>query len=63
MINTPRVPRQILYEIKTALYQHYPEFQQMIQKWTSSNEEIVGEKGITWNSFSSYGNVFQQMED
>lgn len=63
MINTPRVPRQILYEIKTALYQHYPEFQQMIQKWTSSNEQIVGEKGITWNSFSSYGNVFQQMED
>jgi hypothetical protein len=62
MTNTPRVPNPILVEIKSALYNHYPEFQHTIQKWTSSNQETF-EKGISWNSFSSYGNVFKEMED
>lgn len=62
MTNTPRVPKPILSEIKSALESHYPEFQQNIHQWTSSNR-LSEVTGITWNGFSNYGDVFSKMEE
>ena len=63
MTNTPRVPNAILSEMKQALLQYYPEFQETIHDWTSSNSISTSEKGIEWSMFSSYGDVFRKMEN
>ena len=63
MTNTPRVPNAILSEMKQALLQYYPEFQETIHDWTSSNSTSTSEKGIEWSMFSSYGDVFRKMEN
>lgn len=63
MTNTPRVPPSILTEMKSALYTYYPEFQDTINEWTSSNSMIEEKKGIDWSMFYTYGEVFQKMEN
>lgn len=63
MTNTPRVPIPILEEVKSSLYNYYPEFQNVITNWTSSNDDPTLEKGIEWSMFSSYGDVFHKMEN
>lgn len=59
MKNTPRVPEKILREISTALLQFYPEFRSTISQWSSSN--TVSQANISWHSFSSYKDVFQDL--
>ena len=59
MTTTPRVPHLILDEVKTALYDYYPEFQKTIDSWKSSC--AIDSKGIDWSTFKDYNHVFQQM--
>ena len=61
--NTPRVPPSILKEMKSALHTYYPEFEDTIKEWTSSNSIIGEKKGIDWSLFYTYGEVFQKMEN
>ena len=61
MTNSPRVPTNILGEMKHALQAHYPEFKTSISNWSSSNPSTK-DNGISWNSFSTYGDVFQEMD-
>ena len=63
MTNTPRVPIPILNEVKSSLYDYYPEFQNVISNWTSSNTDETLDKGIEWSMFQSYGDVFHKMEN
>ena len=49
MMNTPRVPKNILHEIKHALGHYYPEFNSTVRKWTSSND--ASDATITWSMF------------
>lgn len=63
MTNTPRVPSSILNEMKKALHSYYPEFQETIEDWTSSNPLIEYQKGIDWSMFYNYGEVFEKMEN
>jgi hypothetical protein len=59
MKDTPRVPRKILSEIKTALKKSYPEYTQQIDEWHSSSP--VEEAKITWIPFSNYGVLYKKM--
>lgn len=63
MTNTPRVPQSILSEMKSALHTYYPEFQDTIEDWTSSNSIVEVKKGIDWSMFYNYGEVFEKMEN
>jgi len=63
MTNTPRVPIPILDEVKSSLFNYYPEFQNVISNWTSSNTDETLDKGIEWSMFQSYGDVFHKMEN
>ena len=63
MTNTPRVPIPILEEVKSSLYNYYPEFQNVITNWTSSNVDNIETRGIEWSMFNSYGDVFHKMEN
>jgi len=60
MYDTPRVPRTILKELKTTLYQYYPEFQTSINHWTSSSL-IKKQCYIKWKKFSNYKEIFQNI--
>ena len=62
MMTTPRVPRNILNELKVALFQYYPEFQDTIQNWKSSSL-IESSKGIQWSMFYEYKKIFANMLD
>jgi hypothetical protein len=62
MMTTPRVPRNILNELKVALFQYYPEFQDTIQNWKSSSL-IESNKGIQWSMFYEYKKIFSNMLD
>lgn len=59
MMNTPRVPKNILHEIQYALGNYYPEFSSTVRKWTSSNES--SEAKIEWSMFKTYGDSFDKM--
>ena len=64
MTNTPRVPKKILTEMKSALHTYYPEFQETIEEWESSNSLTMNDsRGIDWSMFYSYGDVFRKMEN
>ena len=50
--------------MKHALHNYYPEFQETIEDWTSSNtNSSTLKKGIDWSMFYTYGEVFQKMEN
>ena len=61
MMNTPRVPKNILNEIQYALGNYYPEFRSTVEKWSSSN--ISSEAKIEWSMFKTYGDSFEKMHD
>jgi hypothetical protein len=56
MYETPRVPINILNNIRTALTQFYPEFSSEFNKWKSKNTTTLGK--ITWRQFSTYKEIF-----
>lgn len=59
MKTTPRVPENILDEIKIALLQFYPEFQNTISQWSSSN--MVSQAHVFWHPFTSYKDVYTDL--
>lgn len=60
MMDTPRVPTIILDEMKDALVQYYPEFNETITNWYSSSNESNIEK-VKWIPFKSYYSVYKKI--
>lgn len=59
MKNTPRVPQNILGEIKNALSMSYPEYSSQITDWESSN--MTDNNNIEWIPFDSYQKLYEKM--
>lgn len=57
---TPRVPRSILREIRSALSEFYPEFRETIMSWKSANTTTTSAH-IRWVSFASYQKVYDDL--
>jgi len=62
MTETPRVPQGILEEIRGALQLYYPEFQQDIEQWKSSNSNPMTSK-IEWKTFDQYSTMYKEILD
>ena len=61
MKETPRVPRNILSEIKKCLTTYYPELTDIISGWTTANDHTEGE--ITWNKFNNWKEMYKKSTD
>ena len=61
MKETPRVPKKILSSLKETLTEYYPEFEEEIKEWRSSNE-ISADK-VEWKRFYSYTQLFDVSKD
>lgn len=61
MYETPRVPKNILNNIKGALSKFYPEFSTEFGKWKSRNAVTDGE--MNWHQFKNYKELFQDVLD
>jgi len=61
MFDTPRVPNNILLEMKTSLLEYYPEYKDTIEKWTSSSKKIEKDCKIKWKSFNTYKEVYNNI--
>lgn len=59
MKETPRVPENILKNIKESLSSYYPEFSDEIDKWRSSNSH---QQDIEWHRFYNYSDVFKSVD-
>lgn len=62
MKETPRVPDPILNSVKQSLIQYYPEFQNEIQDWRSSNHSSNAETNVEWHRFYNYADIFKEMD-
>lgn len=60
MKETPRVPQNILKNVKISLQNYYPEFSSEIETWTSSSSVI--DTKIEWKQFNTYVNVFKDID-
>ena len=56
MRETPRVPQRILTLLQKTLTNYYPEFQEEISQWKSSNHTST--ETVSWNRFYSYSQLF-----
>ena len=61
MKETPRVPKKILSSLQETLTDYYPEFEEEIKEWRSSNE-ISADK-VEWKRFYSYTQLFDVCKD
>ena len=61
MRETPRVPNKILTTLKSTLTSNYPEFQDQIDTWVSSNKS--SDVDISWNRFYSYNQIFKNVDE
>jgi hypothetical protein len=59
MKETPRVPENILKNVKESLTSYYPEFSEEIDKWRSSNSH---QQEIEWHRFYNYSDVFKSVD-
>lgn len=59
MKETPRVPENILKNVKESLTSYYPEFSEEIDKWRSSNS---CQQDIEWHRFYNYSDVFKSVD-
>jgi len=59
MQDTPRVPKNVLGEIQSALQHSYPEYSSQIMNWKSSNH--THNTSIEWISFSNYRELYQHL--
>jgi hypothetical protein len=60
MKETPRVPKNILSNIKESLSSYYPEFKDEIEEWKSSNEKV--DTDIEWHRFYNYSDIFKKID-
>ena len=61
MKETPRIPQQILKNLKSSLQQYYPEFSQEIQEWKSSS--LVDQTVVEWEQFNTYTDIFNKIDE
>lgn len=61
MKETPRVPEKILSMLQRTLVDYYPEFEQEIQSWSSSNK--ISTDKVSWKRFYSYTQLFGVCKD
>ena len=61
MKETPRVPKKILSSLQETLTDYYPEFEEEIQEWRSSNE--ISNDKVEWKRFYSYTQLFGVCKD
>lgn len=59
MYQTPRVPKNILNEIRLALGNFYPELSDEFSKWKSQNTTTDGK--FVWHQFSTYKEIFDNL--
>jgi hypothetical protein len=59
MYQTPRVPKNILNEIRVALGNFYPELTDEFSKWKSQNTTTDGK--LAWHQFSTYKEIFDKL--
>lgn len=59
MYQTPRVPKNILNEIRIALGNFYPELTDEFSKWKSQNTTTDGR--LSWHQFSTYKEIFDKL--
>lgn len=59
MKTTPRVPKDILIEIKKSLHKSYPEYKEQINEWKSSSP--LKNTKIEWITFQTYGTLYEKM--
>lgn len=61
MKETPRVPKNILKNVKESLSSYYPEFEDEIKEWKSSNTE--SDTKIEWHRFYNYSDIFKKIDE
>jgi hypothetical protein len=61
MRETPRVPRNVLKNVKDSLSSYYPEFEDEIKEWKSSNKE--SNTKIEWHRFYNYSDIFKKIDE
>lgn len=61
MKETPRVPKNILENVKESLTSYYPEFKDEIQEWKSSNKKVNTD--IEWHRFYNYSDIFKKIDN
>ena len=61
MKETPRVPKKILSSLQETLTDYYPEFEEEIKEWRSSNE--ISNDKVEWKRFYSYTQLFGVSKD
>lgn len=61
MKETPRVPKNILKNVKESLSSYYPEFEREIGEWKSSNTE--SDTKIEWHRFYNYSDIFKKIDE
>lgn len=59
MKETPRVPKKIFTDIKTALTKFYPEYQEQIVEWKSLN--TTSDHAIQWVAYETYTELYKNM--
>jgi len=62
MKETPRVPDPILKSVKQSLINYYPEFQEEISQWRSSNHQSTDETKVEWHRFYNYSDIFKKID-
>jgi len=60
MKETPRIPENILKNVKKSLQNYYPEFSSEIEEWKSSSSVL--DTKIEWKQFNTYTNVFTDID-
>lgn len=60
MKETPRIPQNILNNLKNSLQNYYPEFKNEIEDWKSSS--LVTDTEIEWKQFDNYTGIFKDIE-
>lgn len=61
MKETPRVPKNILKTLQYTLTKNYPEFEDQIKNWESSNNH--SDCDVCWRKFYNYNQTFQIMQE
>ena len=61
MKETPRVPKNILSNVKESLKEYYPEFKNEIDEWKSSNTH--SNTNIEWHRFYNYSDIFKKIDE
>jgi hypothetical protein len=57
---TPRVPFKIFESVKNTVMKHYPEFEDQIKDWSSSNQH---DAVVNWKRFYNYSDILKNITE